>query len=262
MAGVGFEVAPHQLDDFLANIASSCQRGLPQFEPTWEARKGTLVIVGGSPSVKDYEATIRRLRQHPRNRVFALNSAVDWLAERKIRADGCVMMEIAPWPAAMNLRPHPCTTYYLASFAAGDTYDRLNGQVVQWHGMAPGMEIVREHIADPFFLHPMGNAGPTSLVIGLWLGFRRFEVFGMDCSFSEQSHAYEHCDEETYQAGKNLLELETPYGVEEFHTTHVLHQQAREVIQFCQANRGRFRMRVHGDGLLPCAHRLYFPEEY
>jgi hypothetical protein len=247
------QVAPSQMDEFLANLEVNCRRRLPQFRPA-EPRKGTFVLVGGGPSLEGSEDAIRRLWERPGNEVYALNSAVDWLIDRRMRPHGCVMMEIAAWPKEMNLRAHKRVTYYLSSFASPDTYERLDN-IVQWHAEGPGMDIVRRHIRDPRFLFTMSNAGPTSLVLGLEKGFRQFEAFGMDCSFLERSHAYEHVDEDLYQKDAITVSLVKP-----FTTTAVLWRQAKEVVRFCYHN--PLKLKVHGDGLLAQAHRMYFPQEY
>lgn len=246
------EVNPAQLDRFLSNIETNCRRRCPQFQPH-PPREGKYVLIGGGPSINDHVETIRTLWAD--SYTVALNNAVEWMVDRKMRPNASVMMEIDAWPEGF-LRPERRVTYYLSSFAAPETYKAIR-KAVQWHADAPGMDIVLKHHRDALFLSCVwSNAAVTSLTLGLWLGYREFEAFGVDCSFVEQSHAYEHVEEDRYQADRIVRELEG----RSFTTTQVLWTQAREMLAFCQTNQPK--LRIHGDGMLPFAHRLYFKESY
>lgn len=252
-SAVTLEIAPAQRERVLRNLEINCQRNLPQFQP--DTQSGRCLIVGGGPSINDH---VKEIKRH-KGFTFGLNSSVDWMIHRGIRPDACVMMEIDAWPEEMRLRSYRGLTYYLSSFAAPRTYERLaKGKIVQWHADTIGMDIVQKHIKSPLFLEVLNSAAPTSIILGLWMGFRDFEAYGVDCSFFEQSHAYEHVDEDKYQGDR----IEVGLGGKMFTTTNVLWRQARQFIEFHDNNRGRFRLRIHGDGLLPFAHRMYFQECY
>ena len=184
-----------------------------------------------------------------RGKTFCLNSAIDWAVERGVKPHGCVMMEIDAWPEEIPLKPYPGVTYYLASMTSPRTYERLRGgKIVQWHfGAAKTVPIMGG-----------SNAACNAISIGVALGYRKFELFGVDSSFEGQSHAYEHVEEQDYQDRVITVDVDG----QKFPTTGVLWRQARQIMDMCYDCRGMFDLRVHGHGLLPYAHALEFPQCY
>ncbi len=98
--------------------------------------------------------------------------------------------------------------------------------------------------------------------IGVILGFRDFELFGIDSSFEESSHV------DGYKVA-NIEPKITVWGTDprtdsrrEFTTQGGLAFQANEFISFCKANQEGLSLRVHGDGLVRYLHESRFPEQY
>ncbi len=138
------------------------------------------------------------------------------------------------------------TRYLMASVCHPDFWEVLQGQEVNlWH-LDDGPETVawvREH-------HPAGmecligggcTVGQRALNVAAALGYRRFDVFGMDCSFSDQRHAGPHTNEI-----QPTMRIE--FAGREFNTTPGLMQAAHEMSQFLQT--ADAEIEFYGDGLL------------
>lgn len=224
-----------------------------QFTPSPE-RKGSCVIVGGSPSIDEHVEDIRALSRDGRNRILCLNAAHDWLFDHGIKPHGAVFMEVEEWPARFLQKPRRGVIYYLASCCHPTGYDRLHGyRIVQWHAQDDVGE--RDILGDRLLIGGGCRAGLRSIVLGGYMGFRRFEIFGMDSSFEQSTHAYD--EEPDYREREITVHL----GGRRFRTTEGLLRQADDFARTVEFSRG-LEFRVWGDGLLRHVHKHMQPEVY
>ena len=138
---------------------------------------------------------------------------IRWLDQSKMTVSGahdfCVEHDIIPtWHVDIDPREHkpkmlrnprPETKYLMASCCHPDFWDVLKGYDVQlWHLINGDdnetMSWVHRH-------HPEGinscigggsTVGQRAMNVAAVLGFRKFDVFGMDCSFGDRQHAAKH----------------------------------------------------------------------
>lgn len=87
-----------------------------------------------------------------------------------------------------------------------------------------------------------GSIGHRALGVAYCLGYRNFHIFGMDCSFTDKTHAGEHF-------GRAPSRLNVRCGERTFSTSLVLVEYARQFIQ-CVNAWGDCTFHIHGDGLL------------
>lgn len=244
---------PDQVDDALSNIRHSLDRDLPQFIPDPEARKGSLILVGGGPSMAGSLLAIRRMAARSNARVIAFNDAITYLMARGVPVWGTVFMEVAEWRPDF-LRQVPLGLKYLvASEAHPSVYDRLldaGADVMQWHALEDIGEA--ELIGDKFDgAVPLVPGGVTALTraffLGHAMGYRRFEVFGADSSHGAHgSHAY-------YDRGGQKLNRIQCAG-EWFEAPGYLVRQCEDLISIVQHHHGNgMNIRVHGSGMFPHA---------
>lgn len=113
-----------------------------------------------------------------------------------------------------------------------------------WH-LDEGDEIrafLQEQGETGAFVPGGGSIGHRAIGVAYCLGYRNFHIFGMDCSFTDKTHAGEH-------PGKTPNRISVDCAGEVFSTSFVLVEYARQMIQCvnawtdCQFN-------FHGDGLL------------
>lgn len=87
-----------------------------------------------------------------------------------------------------------------------------------------------------------GSIGHRAIGVAYAKGYRTFHIFGMDCSYTDKTHAGEH-----YGNAPNRIKVMC--GDKEFSTSHVLVEYARQFIGGMAAMED-CRFYVHGDGLL------------
>ena len=99
--------------------------------------------------------------------------------------------------------------------------------------------------------------------VSIVLGYRKFELFGVDSSFDGDSD---------HLPGYKMANLEKVYniwGVDElshearkFRSNGSLAFQAYEFLKFCEVNQKALSIRVYGDNLLRYIHKSRYPEQY
>ena len=124
--------------------------------------------------------------------------------------------------------------YLMASVCHPDWWAKLHGHSVKlWH-LVNGDDFstvawVRQN--DPDGLGSLIGGGSTvgmrALEVAAHMGFRRFDIYGMDCSFDGPRHAGPH-------TGKPQQEIQVSVNGKRFTTTPQLLQAAREMEQFLQ----------------------------
>jgi hypothetical protein len=260
-----------QTQDAADHMRYAATLGLPKLTINPGSLPGRAIVVGGAPSVKDYLDQIRLLAADPDNAVFALNWTHNWLIANGIVPHGCVMMEIDADPCQILDHPHPDVTYYIASLCFPQTFIGLEGyRRVLWHA-GQDEEKQERALAELFPGDTKIGGGCTTftrtLNIALVLGYRSFDLFGVDSSFpldAKSTHVEGYPADTTPKAdGIEIWAKNEDTGmVRNFRTVGYLAQQAEQFRLWCRTNHPLFRMRVHGDGLLRFIHEQNHPEQY
>lgn len=208
--------------------------------PTFHDGKISIVCYG--PSLVDTWPALYALHQP----IITVSGAHDFLAKKFIYTDYHVEIDPRPHKAEMLKQPLPRTKYLMASVCHPNFWEVLKGQnVLLWHLISgpETVEWVREH-------HPAGldsmigggsTAGQRAMNVAAALGYRRFDVFGMDCSFKDDRHAGEH-------TGQRQPEVRVSVNDKVFKTTPQLLQSAREIQDFLLTIDAE--VTFHGDGLV------------
>lgn len=244
---------------------------LPELVQAPLPRRGTAVIVGGSPSVKDHLEKIRELSKNPRNNIFAINWTHTWLINNKIIPNSTVFFEIDIEPDTVLKHAHPNVTYYICSHCDPRTFDQLKDfKRVLWHS-PPNSE--QEHrVREELFSNSTmcgGGIGTftRTLTVAMFLGYRDFEIFGVDSSFPDDSDTTHVKGYETpMNVEKDGMYVYARYSgtdeVRRFKTIGPLALQHEETKEYWRVNHPFFTMRFHGDGLIPWSHRHIYPSMY
>lgn len=201
-------------------------------------RKVSLVCYG--PSLKSTWQGI----QGP---MMTVSGAHDFLTGKGIIPDWHCDCDPREHKAKM-LTPHHGVKYLMASVCHPSLWDKLKGHNVRlWH-LINGDDYttpswVRVH--DPKGVDSMIGGGSTvgmrAMEVLCHIGFRRFDIYGMDCSFEDERHAGEHL-------GKHQDAIMVQVGGRRFQTTPQMLQAAREMEQFVQTYDAE--VTFHGDGLV------------
>lgn len=230
----------------LENIAETAKRGLPvlgQVPP--HDRIAVLACYG--PSLKE---TWRHIPQSGAD-VFTVSGAHQFLLERNIVPSGHIETDPRAHKAEFTKNADPRVTYYLASCCDPLVFENAkNCPTKVWHSY-DGDEIEREvlkHWPDAFLLMGGSNVGLRAIAVLSVLGYRKFAIFGMDCSVVDgERHAGPH-------GGKTQKHMSvTPVGSErEFVTTPQMISGAREFLNLAAVLTAQgYQFDVYGDGLLP-----------
>lgn len=182
-----------------------------------------------------------------RGPVMSVSGAHDFLRSKGITSIWHVDCDPRPHKAEM-VTPNADTKYLMATVCHPDFWAKLKGKRVNlWHCInGDDMETVKwvaEH--NPQGLGSLIGGGSTvgmrAMNVAAALGFRRFDVYGMDCSYEDKPHAGPH-------GGKRQEEVLVRVGNRQFKTTPQLLQAAREMEMFLQEYDAE--VTFHGDGLV------------
>jgi hypothetical protein len=187
----------------------------------------------------------------PDRDVISVSAAHAFLIERDIIPMAHIECDPRSHKAAQLGAPHRDVQYWLASCVHPDMVDKVEGfDVSLWH--AYNGETTRRHIAelepDQRVVVGGGSVGLRALSLLYYLGYRRFDIHGMDFSFDgPDQHAGPH-------AGKLMETIPVLVGGRVFSTSPALVSYFR---QFCKQREAMFdaEFRLFGDGLLQHAMR-------
>src|SRR5882672_7489959 len=158
--------------------------------------QGTCIIVGAGPTVNKFIDELKELRHKPDYTLCAINRVHEFLIQRGIIPHFHVIFEndIEDVGQALGGSPHKDVTYYISSHCHKNIYAQLKGfRCVLWHP-AINDENYNNLVRNMFPDEPIasGDAGHItffrSLAIGHLLGYRKYELYGVDSSFEDSDH--------------------------------------------------------------------------
>ena len=243
-------------------------------------RRGKMIVVGSAPSVLQYIDTIREFKRDPENKVFTANRAHDLLIKNGVIPDGALVFEIEKRAYEFLAGPHPDCTYYICSICDPYAFDQLkNNRCFVWHCWSDIWEhekALREgfgkrkeagQLPPPLLVGGGFTTFLRTLTLGYVIGFRDFELFGVDSSFEgDHSHFFgtpDYGGDVMPCYAKTAPETpDNPKGLKLYNSKAYLIRQADEFKQHCDAWHKDFKMRVWGHGLLPDIHRSTYPRMY
>lgn len=229
---------------------------------------GRCVIVGAAPSITKHMDKIKELSNQELDILCSLNGAHDWVVKNIRPPNIHVVFEadVEGIEVSLGGPPHKEVAYYLASHCHKNLFEQLRGyKRVLWHPWYEPTEYqqwVNRLFKNEFMVSGGYVTFFRTINIALILGYRKFDLFGVDSSFEESSHieGYKFSDVEDPVTvwGKD----EQTGKLREFTTNGSLAFQAYEFMRFCKENQHALSLRVHGDGLLRYVHMNRYPEQY
>lgn len=236
--------------DAVANMrAASRLAGLVRLRQLPE-HEGSCVIVAGGPSAADHVDDIGRLADEPLNLLCSINCMHSWLHERGLHPNIHVIFEPDVDVYQLLGMPRLATAYYVCSQCPPRIFRALDGhRVVLWHYWDIDVaydRAVAELFPGEFMI---GGGYPTlfrTMNIAIMLGYREFDLFGVDCSFTDDEHQHVA----GYPTRPEMAPVDYAYDGKTYRTLGALVLQAEMIEKFCAEAR-EVRVRVHGSGLLP-----------
>ena len=243
-----------------ANIRSAMLRGLPSV-PIIPAHGNTMVLVGYGPSLADHIEEIRAAKGD----IFTTSGSHRILIEHGIVPMAHLESDPRDHKAEGFGTADKRVVYFLASAASRKTFDAVHGcETWLFHvtSSAPESNLIKEMDPAAFTVDGGTNSGMMLIGLGTVLGYRKFEIYGMDCSF--------RCDDEilnwpkdqpmpadtrqrvNFHAGFHPNDDQDLYrvwvGDRPFLSSPQLFQSAQDFMSLSASSRCRFTL--HGDGFL------------
>lgn len=242
-----------QVGECLGNLKATLARGLPSIKAVEQPHDGTMLIVGTGPSLA---GQLDRLREAT-GFILAVNEAHDYLIENGITPHGWIFNEVSAWATNLVSKEAPGCRYFVASQCAAPVFEALKGRdVMLWHAwqdIGEGPLITEAENCDAKLIG--GGCTPTlrGICLGMVLGYRKFETFGVDGCYQTNSHVA-YTQERPDWNGEAHIEV-TCAG-RTFKTVGYLARQAFDWIEFLKRHGHGFKLWMHGDGLMQHIHRM------
>lgn len=170
-------------------MAVCLRHRLPKLWPVPIDEEASLSVACYGPSLADTWESLKRP-------IIAVSGAHDFLIERGIVPDFYACMDPRTTALPHFLKPHPEVRYLMASVCHPFTWSILRGFDVKVYHVVSGANTyawVQAHDPRSLLVVAGSSVGLGSLQLGGVLGFRHFEIHGMDgCWHGERRHAAEH----------------------------------------------------------------------
>lgn len=220
---------PYQLTAAVAlekrreQMLSAIARPIPRLRRITRDDTQALHIAAYGPSLRDTWQDLK----HP---IISMSGATKFLADRGIIPDFHIDMDPRKHKVLTSLPAVKGVTYLVASVCVPEYFDALaDHEVILWHTVSSNWDdechFVAQHDPDQLVISAGSTIGLAAIHIGGVLGFKRFEIHGMDASFvNGQRHAGPH-------AGKVYTESHVwAAGGVKYRTTQIMSNAAAETI--------------------------------
>lgn len=232
----------------------------------------TAVVVCFGPSLRDAIPEIRA-EQEAGGTVVSVSGAHDFLISHGVVPDIHIDIDPREHKGHFTRNPHPKVRYWMASCCHPKVIDNLVGYDLTLFHVANSTsdeKIINEIEIDGFLLGGGGSVGCRAVNVMYTQGYRRWSIYGMDCSFSENGD--QHAD---FHSGKRQEEWRCRVGDRWFLTSGTLIYTAQSFVENMHALEQASRARgedaidesgdrtitiLHGDGLLPAMIREGSPQ--
>ncbi len=175
-------------DERWAQIEHNSKRFPKRIETAPAHDKRALVACYG-PSLKQNIDVLKEHAQKPDTVIVSVSGAHDFLIEHGITPHIHLECDPRPHKADNIAKPIDGVTYLLGSVVHPSVFDKLEGADIRlWHVSAPEHQIRMVDELGESPLHVIsggGSVGLRSIPVMYAMGYRKFTIFGMDCSFSD-----------------------------------------------------------------------------
>jgi hypothetical protein len=247
-------------ETILANVASAIRRPYPQIRPQ-PIQGERIALVGGGPSLAETERELIDLVQSGA-KLVTVNGAYQWCLDRNLFPRTQIVMDARPSNARFVDPAIPRCNYLLASQAAPETWDAVDGRPDVWmfHAAAGSDGPLKDLLDTHYLSRWYGVGGGTTvatraLSVLRTLGYVRFDLFGIDsCFLNGQHHAYEQAENAKDKPLAFTISMNGEPGTERvFHCAPWHVKQFEDFLQMVKVNGEHFLLNIHGRGLLAYA---------
>lgn len=235
------------IEDIKSNIVSCLTRALPEAAAFDLQENVELMLLGGGPSLAQFEQEIIEKRKNGMPLVTT-NGAYNWAIERGLNPSAQILVD----PRELNKKfVTPVVTdckYLLSSQCHPAVFDAVpSNQTIVWHGVLSDEigELIAKYRQEWYAVPGGSTVMLRAIPLLRMLGFKNFHVYGLDsCVFGDIHHAYS----QTENDGENLATVNC--GGKLFNCTGWMVSQAHEFMDLVKMMGDEVNMIVYGDGLI------------
>lgn len=237
-------------DVIYANMRRNVRRPLPQIQPHAVNDYKAMILCGG-PSLADHTQEIKRKRRQGW-KIITVNGSHDWCLDHGMTPSLHVMIDARPFNVRFVQRPQEPCRYAIASQAAPDVFDALEGYDVHIFHCGASSPTEKRILDRRYLKRWMPVIGGTSVgtrALGLacMLGIRTVDVYGFDCCYRKgQHHAYEQPENDYRPEGTWRVRI----GRRTFRADPWMVKQADEFYQMSQVLPDDLKLTIKGDGIV------------
>jgi uncharacterized Rossmann fold enzyme len=236
-------------EQIIEQIKENIKLKLVEFRQAVVLNNGDFCMVGSGPSIEDHLEAIKDC-QNQGMPIIAIKGAHDWLIERGIIPDLCIMLDPQPkilncikhrgqWPTS-----HKGCIYMIASQCAPEIFEALKGQrTVIWHALSNIGEA--EILPGKMLVGGGTTTGLRGVNLGYLMGFRRFRMFGFDSCLKDKESKIKRMTGET---ATKVLDVEC--GKRVFYCNPAMAGQANEIQSMIKMFGGDIKIKSYGYGLI------------
>jgi SAM-dependent methyltransferase len=228
------------------NVKKNIEDGWTLMVPhLWQDQE--IMLVGGGPSLKRFEAEIRRKRAEGVPLVTT-NGAYNWCIERGITPSAQVMVDARLFNKRFLEPVIPECKYLVASQCDPEAISHLpKDRTFLWHAASceEWLDYISSVQKTPVFPVPGGSTVMLRAIMLLQvMGFRKYHIYGMDSCIEDAHHAYEQKEND----GGIVVKVKT--RSKEFACEPWMASQALEFQKMAGLLDDAVEMEIYGDGLI------------
>jgi hypothetical protein len=223
--------------EYMDNMQASVAHGFPMLKPAKRFKEATLTLACYGPSLIDTWTHVA----HP---LMTVSGAHDFLISGGITPDYHVECDPREHKAKFVENAKDGVEYLIASCCHHKMFENLKARnVTLWHGY--GFDEPNAWVKErgEELIGGGSTAGLRALEVAGKLGYRKFAIHGMDCSYAEAKHAGAHPNET-----ERVIEIKV--NGRSFKTSPQLYESAREFVELVLKLRADIQVTMYGDGLL------------
>ncbi len=248
-------------EEIKANVRENCAGGWTQIAPH-ETNDFEVMILGGSPSLADFEEEIKQKRRDG-VKLVTLNGAYNWCLEHGLTPSATIVVDARLMNARFTKPVVDECKYLLASQCHPSVFEGLpKDRTFIWHTGPEAIKDILDAQYEKWWPVPGGSSVLLRAIpLMRMLGYRKFHLYGCDSCLAVASAEWaltghgvrHHAYDQPWNNGETVIPV-TVTGGRVFYCHAWMIAQAQEMMSLIKVLGDEIELEIYGDGLL--AHIL------
>lgn len=235
-----------EMEKVRENVRHNANQGWQQVKPH-KTNDVEVMILGGGPSVREFERDIKQKREEG-VKLVTLNGAYNWAIEHGLKPSAQIMVDARPFNARFAKPVIEDCKYLIASQCDPSVFEGLpKDQTFIWHTSTELIKDILNEVYETWWPIPGGSSVLLRAIPLLrMLGFHMFHLYGCDSCLIESAH-------HVYSQPENDSETIIPVSVTGgriFYCHPWMIAQAQELMSLIRYLGNEIELAIYGDGLL------------